>query len=73
MTSGKVRTQIIGAAGEAPLTYKLLKHDIDSPRRDSDMAAYEIDIFLNGMAKRRSVEPEYRATEGIRHGMGNTY
>ena len=36
MTASSVRTQIIGAAGEALVTYKLLKHEIDSARMTTD-------------------------------------
>jgi hypothetical protein len=36
MTASSVRTQIIGAAGEALVTYKLLKHSIDSARMTTD-------------------------------------
>jgi hypothetical protein len=36
MTSSDIRKQIIGAAGEALVTYKLLKHEIDSARMTTD-------------------------------------
>jgi hypothetical protein len=34
-----------------------------NPRRESGMTAYEIDTVLDGIAKRRSVEPENYAAE----------
>lgn len=36
MTTSSVRTQVIGAAGEVLVQYKLLKHSIDSARMTTD-------------------------------------
>ena len=47
MTSEKVRTQIIGAAGEALVTYKLLKHEIDSARMTTD-AGVDLVMYVPG-------------------------
>lgn len=47
MTSGKVRTQIIGAAGEALVTYKLLKRKIDSARMTTD-AGVDLVMYIPG-------------------------
>lgn len=48
MTTNKVRTQIIGAAGEALLGYKLLKHEIDSARMTTD-AGVDLVMYVPGM------------------------
>ena len=34
-----------------------------SPRREADMAAYEIDSVLDGIVRRQSMEPERAAAE----------
>jgi hypothetical protein len=47
MTSSSVRTQIIGAAGEALVTYKLLKHEIDSARMTTD-AGVDLVMYVPG-------------------------
>ena len=47
MTTDKVRTQIIGAAGEALVTYKLLKHEIDSARMTTD-AGVDLVMYIPG-------------------------
>ena len=47
MTTDKVRTQIIGAAGEALVTYKLLKHEIDSARMTTD-AGVDLVMYVPG-------------------------
>jgi hypothetical protein len=48
MTTAKVRTQIIGAAGEALVTYKLLKHEIDSARMTTD-AGVDLVMYIPGI------------------------
>lgn len=47
MTTDKVRTQIIGAAGETLVTYKLLKHEIDSARMTTD-AGVDLVMYIPG-------------------------
>jgi hypothetical protein len=47
MTTNKVRTQIIGAAGEALVSYKLLKHEIDSARMTTD-AGVDLVMYVPG-------------------------
>ncbi|WP_310779165.1 hypothetical protein [Mycobacterium sp. Z3061] len=48
MTTEKVRTQIIGAAGEALVTYKLLKREIDSARMTTD-AGVDLVMYIPGI------------------------
>jgi hypothetical protein len=48
MTTEKVRTQIIGAAGEAFVTYKLLKHSVDSARMTTD-AGVDLVMYVPGV------------------------
>lgn len=48
MTTSKVRTQIIGAAGEVLVTYKLLKHEIDSARMTTD-AGVDLVMYVPGV------------------------
>jgi hypothetical protein len=47
MTASSVRTQIIGAAGEALVTYKLLKRGIDSARMPTD-AGVDLVMYVPG-------------------------
>lgn len=48
MPTSSVRTQIIGAAGEALVTYKLLKHEIDSARMTTD-AGVDLVMYVPGV------------------------
>ena len=45
MTSKSVRTQIIGAAGEVLITYKLLKFGIDSARMTTDAGVDFVNVY----------------------------
>jgi hypothetical protein len=45
MTSKSVRTQIIGAAGEVLITYKLLKFGIDSARMTTDAGVDLVNVY----------------------------
>ena len=49
MTTDKVRTQIIGAAGEALVTYKLLKHEIDSAEKVATNAGVDLVMYVPGV------------------------
>lgn len=55
MTSEKVRTQIIGAAGEALVTYKLLKHEIDSARMTTD-AGVDLVMYVPGVNRAATIQ-----------------
>ena len=46
MTSKSVRTQIIGAAGEVLITYKLLKFGIDSARMTTDAGVDLVNVYI---------------------------
>jgi hypothetical protein len=48
VATNSVRTQIIGAAGEALVTYKLLKHSIDSARMTTD-AGVDLVMYVPGV------------------------
>jgi hypothetical protein len=54
MTTAKVRTQIIGAAGEALVTYKLLKHEIDSARMTTD-AGVDLVMYIPGNGRAATI------------------
>ena len=45
MTSKSVRTQIIGAAGEVLITYKLLKFGIDGARTTTDAGVDLVNVY----------------------------
>jgi hypothetical protein len=45
MTSKLVRTQIIGAAGEVLITYKLLKFGVDSARMTTDAGVDLVNVY----------------------------
>ncbi|HXO49568.1 MAG TPA: hypothetical protein VN888_00765 [Mycobacterium sp.] len=45
MTSKLVRTQIIGAAGEVLITYKLLKFGIDNARMTTDAGVDLVNVY----------------------------
>lgn len=47
MPAGSIRKPIIGAAGEALITYKLLKHGIDSARMTTD-AGIDLVMYVPG-------------------------
>ena len=53
MTSESVRTQIIGAAGEVLITYKLLKFGIDSARMTTDAGGGPCECIYPATGKRR--------------------
>lgn len=55
MASAKVRTQIIGAAGEALVTYKLLKHEIDSARMTTD-AGVDLVMYVPGVNRAATIQ-----------------
>ena len=55
MTTAKVRTQIIGAAGEALVTYKLLKHEIDSARMTTD-AGVDLVMYIPGHSRAATIQ-----------------
>jgi hypothetical protein len=55
MTADKVRTQIIGAAGEALVTYKLLKHEIDSARMTTD-AGVDLVMYIPGHRESATIQ-----------------
>lgn len=48
METKSIRTQIIGAAGEALVTYKLLKHSVDSARMTTD-AGVDLVMYVPGI------------------------
>lgn len=55
MTANSVRTQIIGAAGEALVTYKLLKHQIDSARMTTD-AGVDLVMYIPGRRRAATIQ-----------------
>lgn len=55
MSSEKVSTQIIGAAGEALVTYKLLKHGIDSARMTTDFGV-DLVMYVPGVNRAATVQ-----------------
>ena len=55
MTTSSVRTQIIGAAGEALVTYKLLKHEIDSARMTTD-AGVDLVMYIPGHRRSATIQ-----------------
>jgi hypothetical protein len=55
MTTNSVRTQIIGAAGEALVTYKLLKHEIDSARMTTD-AGVDLVMYIPGHRRSATIQ-----------------
>jgi hypothetical protein len=55
MSTDKVRTQIIGAAGEALVTYKLLKHEIDSARMTTD-AGVDLVMYIPGHRESATIQ-----------------
>lgn len=55
MDKEKVRTQIIGAAGESLVTYKLLKHEIDSARMTTD-AGVDLVMYIPGHHKSATIQ-----------------
>ncbi|MBS9534381.1 hypothetical protein KIH27_12380 [Mycobacterium sp. M1] len=55
MSTGKVRTQIIGAAGEVLVTYKLLKHGIDSARMTTD-SGIDLVMYVPGVNRAATIQ-----------------
>ena len=55
MTTKAVRTQIIGAAGEVLVTYKLLKHEIDSARMTTDDGV-DLVMYLRGHRQAATIQ-----------------
>lgn len=55
MTTDKIRTQIIGAAGEALVTYKLLKHGIDSARMTTD-SGVDLVMYVPGINRAATIQ-----------------
>jgi hypothetical protein len=55
VTTDKVRTQIIGAAGEKLVTYKLLKHKIDSARMATD-AGVDLVMYIPGHRQAATIQ-----------------
>ena len=55
MPATSIRTQIIGAAGEALITYKLLKHEIDSARMTTD-AGIDLVMYVPGTKNAATIQ-----------------
>lgn len=55
MAEAKVRTQIIGAAGEVLVQYKLLKHSIDSARMTTD-DGIDLVMYLPGTRRASTIQ-----------------
>lgn len=55
MATNSIRTQIIGAAGEALVTYKLLKHSVDSARMTTD-AGVDLVMYVPGVNSAATIQ-----------------
>ena len=55
MTSSDIRKQIIGASGEAFVTYKLLKHSVDSARMTTD-AGVDVLMYVPGSREAATIQ-----------------
>ncbi len=61
VSADQIRTQIIGAAGEALITYKLLKHEIDSARMTTDAG---VDLVMYVPGTKHAATVQVKATWG---------
>jgi hypothetical protein len=55
MTTDKVRTQIIGAAGEALVTYSLLRNEIGSARMTTD-GGVDLVMYILGHGQSATIQ-----------------
>ena len=55
MPAVSIRTQVIGAAGEALITCKLLEHEIDSARTNTD-AGIDLVMYESGTQNAATIE-----------------